>query len=44
LTSTFFPEITDSTGSVAGGSETVGVYLVGTFTPDGAIGTLDPGK
>jgi hypothetical protein len=41
-TNTFFPEITGSTGSVASGSETVGVYLVGTFNPAGALSTLDP--
>jgi hypothetical protein len=39
---TFSPQYTGTSGSVAGGSETVGLYLVGTFTPAGTIGSLDP--
>jgi hypothetical protein len=41
-TSTFLPVFTGSTGSVASGSETVGVYFVGAFTPRGAIASVDP--
>ncbi len=41
-TSTFSPAFTGSTGSVASGSETVGVYLVGSFIPQGTIGTAEP--
>jgi hypothetical protein len=40
--STFLPVFTGSTGSVASGSETVGVYFVGAFRPLGAIATSDP--
>jgi hypothetical protein len=41
-TNTFVPEFTGTTGSMAGGSETAGVYLIGTFTPAGALLTADP--
>jgi PEP-CTERM motif len=41
-TNTFTPEFTGTTGSMAAGSETAGLYLIGTFTPTGALITADP--
>jgi PEP-CTERM motif len=39
---TFSPKITGTSGSVADGSETVGLYLIGTFTPSGTAQGTDP--
>ena len=38
----FSPKITGTSGSVADGSETVGLYLIGTFTPSGTTQGTDP--
>jgi len=38
---TFAPKVLRKSGSVAMGTETVALYLVGTFTPAGSISTFD---
>ncbi len=39
---TYSPKNTGKSGSIAAGSETVGLYLVGTFTPAGSISSFAP--
>lgn len=39
---TFNSAVVASSGSIASGSESLTIYLIGTFTPGGPLGTFDP--